>query len=376
MPPYKKILVLGGSNAGLYFGWAAQLKNLLPKIDFENAFLGGSGSLYGLLYLLKLVERNEQPPDLILFEYTLNDIVFLEACQLEKELLIATLREILSICASLQIRILFLGLTPKPKGYIFHTNHPVRVVKKLYYRSLKREHQENFIDLNATLNLDYLDDHHLTEASSISVGQYLAQHLTKKEIKTLPKTFICPPNFKFLEPFEATLLESCELKEVSTPVYTGEFLEIMRGGRARYTQRGRLAGLLIRATEKTGIYTLSTQALSLKKSAQSTMREIVPNLILMHNIATPLFSDDEIEIALPKTEKELIFLPEDRSLLVCASPTAFEEQSLEIGALLFWITTSHPLDRSFIDRLKSQFLSLFGNHSIRRTLQLTSQREI
>lgn len=172
------------------------------------------------------------------------------------------------------------------------------------------------------------------------------------------------------------MVESCELKEVSTPVYTGKFLEIMRGGCARYTQPGRLAGLLIRSTEKTGIYTLSTRALRLKKSAQSTMRAIVPNLILMHNIATALFSDDEIEIALPTTEEELIFLPEDRSLLVCPSPTAFEDQSLEIGALLFWITTSHSLDRGFIDRLKSQFLSLFGNLSLRRTLQLTSQREI
>ncbi len=356
------ILILGGSNAGLTFGWAAQLKSLTPAALIDNCFLGGSGSLYGLFHLLKIREYGGYLPDLILFEYTLNDIVFFEANQLKADLIEATLTEILSLCANLKIPIIFLGIAPRPKHRLFIFNDPSRVVKKIYKQILSDFNSEIFIDLNSKLKLSYLDDHHLTEASSKNVADFLLDFITRRKITAPYRTN--NSSFKFVLPGDAIFQENTTLKEISSPVYNGEFLEIRRGGSASFLQEGRLVGILIRSTAKSGLYTISTTGIKIKKSAQSTMREIVPNLILMHNLPSPLYSHDRIEIAMPREEEDLTDLPEDHSLLVCASSAHYQDQTLECGALLFWTSAREEKSRSLLKKAKSQLISLLNQTRI------------
>ena len=47
-----KILLLGGSNAGMREGWASQFQRQASAHEVENRFLGAVGSLYGLMALL------------------------------------------------------------------------------------------------------------------------------------------------------------------------------------------------------------------------------------------------------------------------------------------------------------------------------------
>ena len=88
------ILLLGGSNAGLHYGWAAQLAARLPEHRVTNRFLGAVGSLYGLMRLMRLGEDQAPPPQLVIFEYALNDAVLLDAGWLRMDLLEDTLRAV------------------------------------------------------------------------------------------------------------------------------------------------------------------------------------------------------------------------------------------------------------------------------------------
>ncbi len=108
------ILLLGGSNAGLHYGWAAQFEAIVPEHRVTNRFLGAVGSLYGLMRLLRLGEGQEPPPQLVIFEYALNDAVLLDAGWLRVDLLEDTLREVAELCREKSLPLLLLCLEPRP----------------------------------------------------------------------------------------------------------------------------------------------------------------------------------------------------------------------------------------------------------------------
>ncbi|HEY8212751.1 MAG TPA: hypothetical protein VIG36_01250, partial [Methylocystis sp.] len=89
-----KILLLGGSNAGMREGWASQFQRQASAHEVENRFLGAVGSLYGLMALLKMEREGGAPPDVVVFEYCLNDILLFAAGCLRPKLVADTLEAI------------------------------------------------------------------------------------------------------------------------------------------------------------------------------------------------------------------------------------------------------------------------------------------
>ncbi len=119
-------------------------------------------------------------------------------------------------------------------------------------------------------------------------------------------------------------------------MYCGEFLEIARGGVSRWPGKGRVVGLMLRSTDRSGVFRLAVTGRALRKNAQSSMREIVPKLMLLHYVKRQPLADDDLEISMPNDEARLSALPQDRSLLEQAPEAPFAEQTLDIAAVIFW----------------------------------------
>ncbi|MBM3655059.1 MAG: hypothetical protein FJX06_20065, partial [Alphaproteobacteria bacterium] len=107
-----KILLLGGSNAGIRDGWAFQFQRQASAHEVENRFLGAVGSLYGLMALLRMEREGAAPPEVVIFEYCLNDILLFAANCLRQKLVADTLEGVAACCARRGIRLMFLCLDP------------------------------------------------------------------------------------------------------------------------------------------------------------------------------------------------------------------------------------------------------------------------
>lgn len=331
------ILLLGGSNAGLHFGWAAQFQALLPQHSITNRFLGAVGSLYGLMRLIEMEREKVSMPDLLIFEYTLNDMILLEAGYVPMSLLEDAVTQVVEICGRNNIRLLFLCLETRPSGQGRINPYATRV-KSLYARIAQARSVRQCVMLEAIFGAvqeeQFLDEHHLTEEASRRVAEYIALTLDAIPVPAASGSTINP--FRFIHARDAKFEGPCRLIEIQSTVFCGTFLEIARSGISRWPGEGLLVGLMLRSTESAGVFRIRADGRAFRKNAQSKMREIVPKIILLHcSTRRPRIRSD-LEIAMPAREVELMRLPTDKTLLEtpCAKP--FDEQLLEINGVMVW----------------------------------------
>lgn len=333
------ILVLGGSNAGLHFGWAAQFQSLVPEHEVTNRFLGAVGSLYGLSRLLEL-ERDDTPaPELLIFEYALNDIVLLDAGCAPMRLLQDTLAAVVDYCARRKIPLIFLCLEVRPTGRARVYSCTTRV-KRLYAGVARRHGAFPCIMLEdvfgAVRREDFLDEHHLTAEASKSVANFLATTVASREIQVPTGAAAAGSAFEYVRATEARYEGPCRMIDVNATVFVGPFLEIARSGVSYWPGRGRVVGLMLRSTQASGVFRIDAGGRAARKNAQSKMREIVPKLILLYYSTARPRAKDDLEIAMPAQEAPLMRLRNDRTLLDGPSETPFSEQTLEINGVLYW----------------------------------------
>ena len=331
--------LLGGSNAGLHYGWAAQLATRLPEHRVTNRFLGAVGSLYGLMRLMQLGEEKAPLPQLVIFEYALNDAVLLDAGWLRTDLLEDTLHTVAELCRQRGLPLLLLCLQPRP-GEAARVDAAARRALASYRRLSLRHGLHPCVTQQEALGGvrpdDYIDKLHLHAEASIRVAEHVAAIVRSVRVPVPRAGRISAPSFRLVPARAARTQGPCRLLELTSTVYSDEFLELSRGGSSLWPGRGRLVALMLRTTETAGAYRLAAKGWSLRKTAQSHIRQVLPKVMLLHYVRAQPVAEEDLEVSMPADEAALMRLPEDRTFHGAPSEAPFGAQKLEIAGVIFW----------------------------------------
>ncbi len=346
-----RILTLGGSNTGIKIGWAAHLKSLAPEYEIANRFLGGVGSLFGLLTLLRLPE--EDRPDVIVFEYTLNDTLLFVGQLIHPDFTAKVLHEIMTICARRNISLLFLCLCVRPcEGESISEGS--QYMFDLYKNAATSRGAPCIMLTDVAPDFsfsDYVDSVHLAAELSQRVAEAVATRL---------KQPMAPPNGKdreksfFLADVASARVVGPHAREyLQSPVFSGAFLLLKRGGRIYLDIPGRIVAIMLRSTENSGIYRIRAGRALIAKNAQSVIRKDVPELMTLHYVTATMPETFRTIIDLPKDERELRAIKYDATFMECDCAAPFVDQSIEINSAIFYRDPDRP------HRLKRRFFRLW-----------------
>lgn len=340
-----KILLLGGSNAGIRDGWAFQFQRQASEHEVENRFLGAVGSLYGLMALLKTEREGAAPPEIVIFEYCLNDILLFAAACLRPKLVADTLEAIAACCARRGIRLMFLCLDPLPT-----TSRAQRDARR---RARRLYAEAATIYATPAIWLDdifpggstaahYQDENHLTIEASAAVAAAVLRKLGDARIPVARDAEI---RFDYVDATQARRSGACELRHIESKVFEGAFVHLKRPSECHWPGSGRLVALMLRSDETSGEYLIRAPRCARRKNPRSKMQEIVVNLMLLHYVSSAIATDRGVSIAMPDNEAALNRAPEDATLLAAPPTAPFLDQTLNIHAAIFW----RP--RSIADRI-------------------------
>jgi len=292
-----------------------------------------------LLRLLKRQQDKAAQPDLIVFEYALNDIILAEGGCLGMDLLRDTLEEITQHCAERKIGLLFLMLAPRnSKGQSLASS--ARVTRE-YAKTARARGMFPSLTLSQILGGPptvscYQDPYHLTPEVSGLVAQSLRVTLRKHEI---PAPMPAPerrPIFCYVQATKARAAGSARLRQRESKVFKGLFLEMARPSVSYWPGRGLLVALMLRSSETAGVFKVSAGSAAYRKTAASIMQETVSKLLLLHHMSHPIYVNDDLEISMPDDEASLMALPEDKTSQQAAPAAQFAEQLMEINGVLLW----------------------------------------
>lgn len=332
-----RILILGGSNTGVKDGWTNALRKICPEHHIDNRFLGAVGSLYGLLRLLKMRRDGEPKPDLVIFEYTLNDSIWLAGQAATVQLIVETLNDVATYCARENIRLLFLCLRVRPvEG---EGASPGSLYMEEIYRHIAQSRGVAdcifLADVLGEIRQDqYVDAFHLAKEPCERVAETIAARL--REPVPIPRGRWRRTSFFYVDASEARTKGPSRQTYLTSSVFDGPFIELARGGASYWPSKGRLVALMVRSTELSGYYRIRGRDRAIRKNAQSLARENVPKLMTLHYVTGQPEVGRETIIDLPTVEDELMELPNDLTLMDCPSPTPFASQQLEVNGAIFY----------------------------------------
>lgn len=343
-------MILGGSNSGPKTGWAAELEKIAPEHQIENKFLGAVGSLFGLLRLFKQRRDRGRKPDVVIFEYTLNDSLWLFGQNVTLPLIEDTLHDVATFCAREGIGLLFLCLClrpPEPDG-----EAELSLIMDQFYRkiALERGATEPLLQseiLGGVRQSQYVDSAHIGPEPSLKVAQAVAARL--REPVPVPRGARRGLSFFYLDAARAEIEGPGRRVEHDVRVFKGPFVELARGGRCLWRAPGRLVALMVRSTQRSGNYRIQQGDVAILKNAQSLARENVPDLMILHYVTRELPDAPEITVEMPSSEAELMALPYDLTLMDGPALTPFEEQRLELNGIMAYRPRSRW--RRAIDRV-------------------------
>ncbi|MGD9543666.1 MAG: hypothetical protein AB7F41_13440 [Methylocystis sp.] len=330
-----KILLLGGSNAGMREGWAFQLQRLALEHEVENRFLGAVGSLYGLMTLLKMERAGASSPDVVIFEYCLNDVLLFAAGCLRPALVADTLEAIAACCVRRGIRLMLLCLDPRPTESKALRAARARA-RGLYLEAAKRcATPAIWLEdiLGEPTRAHYQDENHLTVEASAKVAADMLRRIDEARI---PLAHDAEIRFDYVDATQARRSGACELRHIESKVFEGDFIRLNRPGACHWPGNGRLVALMLRSDDTSGEYLIRAPQCAYRKNPRSQMQEIVANLMLLHYVTRNIVADCGVEIAMPDDEAALRRAPEDATLLAIAPTAPFLNQTLDIHAAIFW----------------------------------------
>lgn len=333
---HMKILLLGGSNAGIRDGWAFQFQRQAEAHDVENRFLGAVGSLYGLMALLRMEREGTAPPEIVIFEYCLNDILLFAANCLRRRLVVDTLEAVAACCARRQIRLMFLCLDPLPTTSK-EKRGARRRAHRLYAQATKRHATpaiwlDDIFPGGPTPAL-YQDENHLSAEASAAAASAVLRNLDEARIPAARDADI---RFDYIDVAQAQASGVYERRHIGSKVFEGDFIRLKRPSECHFPGSGRLVALMLRSDETSGDYLIRAPRCVRRKNPRSKMQEIVPNLMLLHYVSGAIASDRGVSIAMPDDEAALKRAPEDATLLAAPPTAPFLDQTLDIHAVMYW----------------------------------------
>lgn len=183
-------LLVGGSNCLVKNGYGARLQAALPG-RWRSESLGGSPSLRGVDYLLQRPELVERM-DSIVFEYTLNDLIFEGAGALEPLTHLEGLRA-LAARPEVAERLCFVMLsggrtsTPGMRRHAFAPDHYLRVAAEYGVRCI--DLREDIEGLITQLGRDgaFSDPDHFTEPVAQDLAERTARALRDPGLRPAPQ---------------------------------------------------------------------------------------------------------------------------------------------------------------------------------------------
>ena len=331
-----KILLLGGSNAGIREGWAFQFQRQASTHEVENRFLGAVGSLYGLLALLKMEREATASPDVVIFEYCLNDILLFAADCLRPKLVRDTLEAIAACCARRGIRLMFLCLDPRPTASKA-LRRATRRARRLYVEAAARYATPAIwlseIFSGAPTPAHYQDENHLTVEASAAVAAAVLNRIGDARVPWAPDAEI---RFDYVDATQAQRSGTCELRHINSKVFEGAFICLNRQSECYWPGSGHLVALMLRSNDRSGEYLIRAPRCVYRKNPRSKMQEIVVNLMLLHYVTRPIATNRGVAIAMPDDEAAVRRAPEDATLLAVPPTADFLDQTLDIHAAIFW----------------------------------------
>lgn len=339
-----RLLLIGGSNTGLRRGWARQLESLMPEVEIDNQYLGAVGSLFGLLRLLKMKRDGRTKPDLVIFEYALNDTFLMVGNEIDAPFLQCILENVVTFCAIEGIGLVFLCLSLPPAAGGRQTIGSI-YIDELYKAAAARRGVNCIfqIEILGRVNrADYVDPSHLAEEPSRKIAQAVRDQV--RAGVSLPNGRTRRLSFEYLDAGQATISGPARREDIITPVFAGEFIKLERGARADWSFSGRLVGIVIRSTVESGYYRITVEDKSLRKNAQSAGREIVPNLVTMQHLQIRRWARSGASVELPNNELLLMELEGGLSFTERPPLVPFSDQTLEVAGILIWRKQS-PLRR-------------------------------
>ncbi|WP_442753565.1 SGNH/GDSL hydrolase family protein [Methylocystis sp. JAN1] len=329
-----RVMILGGSNSGPKTGWAAILREIAGEHVIENRFLGAVGSLFGLLRLLKMIRDGQPRPDAVIFEYTLNDTVWMAGDSLEPETVVETLHDVMTICARERIRLLFLCLCLRPRdgggeaeGSLF--------LDRLYREAARARGVATLFLSDVLGKIDpgfFVDPKHLDAAASRRVAEAVAARLQAP--LPVPNDAGRKLSFAYLDASQASLSSKAWRLDHKSTVFDGPLIKLPRGGKCAFDTDGRLAALLIRSTETSGAYSIHAGGRTIRKNAQSLARQDAPNLIALHYVTAELPQAPQVVVEMTASEIALMAQSYDLTLMDGPPHVPFNDQTLEIAGIM------------------------------------------
>ena len=341
----RSILLLGGSNAGMTEGWAYHFAPRAAERGWlvENGFLGAVGSLYGVLALHKRISDGLPWPEIIVFEYMLNDLILANARTISPFLVRDCLDEVGRLCAQRGVKLFILGLEPRA-GRPPSAIGPTARIRRIYSRASRLTPALGGLFIERALGRlpgpeDYIDDNHLTPRVSEQIADALVAELEPCMRVAAPVAATGAQfraGFCYVSAGEASLEGQASRGRVNTRVFRGQTVEMSRPALSLWQGEGRLIGLLICADATSGAYRITAGPWRRRKNAASEVLDLLGKFVTLHYLADPPPRGATIAIEMSDDEAELEATATEAVPLERAARTPFDSQTLKVYGLIFW----------------------------------------
>jgi hypothetical protein len=335
------IHLIGGSNTGIWDGWAHHFVISAERemgARVTNGFLGAVGSLFGLFRLRRLESEGERPPHVVVFEYTLNDIVFADGRVISTRLVRETLMDAADFCVRAGIALQFLCLAPRDlrlRGVSRRVTRVYEDVARTYGLPAPLSQREAMA--RDIVDGDYLDLHHLTPDASRAVAAALARRLSGPRAPPAPPPALRPRRaFEFVDATRAAAAGRASPSICEMTVLSGPVIEMRRASSATFPASGRLVGVLFRSRRSSGWYRIGVGSAARRKNAGEHALSLLPEVISMQYPHLRARAQGAVEIAMPDDERALMRLACDRSPMPWGPEVPFAEQELALFGVILW----------------------------------------
>ena len=339
-----KILLLGGSNTGFWGGWAHHFVALAERdlgANVTNGFLGAVGSLYGLMQLLKHDREGAAHPEIVIFEYMLNDILLVSQSAISTILICDTLAEISEYCLDRKIILQFLCLAPRQHRILIALSASRSVTtaynKLARHYGLPRPLLQDEVLGRRVSNDDYLDEAHFRPDISRRIAETLLARILALP-KQAPKIIALRRRraFEYVDASQAETSGQAYRTKLEMTVLKGPLVEMNRPAITIWPATGRLVGVVFRSRPTSGWYRLTVGHTQRRKNACVTDLLLLAELVAMQYPNIRAQACGSIEIAMPEDEAELMRLAHDISPMELPPTRPFGEQDLAIHGLMLW----------------------------------------
>ncbi|STX51397.1 Uncharacterised protein [Legionella busanensis] len=264
----KKIAIVGGSNSIMLKDWWPAFRETMLRlygINADNYGLGGISSLYGLT-LIKDKHLFEHY-DLLIFEYTLNDIYFHSLGGYSEQLIRAMTEELAYLASKTNCKLIFLELSPLSEldKSLYNTSVIANIYKQTACKyNINYFSATDFIksELYSRSNIEqlYTDDMHYTSRFAHKLSNQLIKKILTEPlhhpifIPKKNKNLFNLHGINLIKPNQVTIKGKSVEVYRETQIIKSQFIKIEKIGLIEFSLKPgqMLLGIMINSTIATG----------------------------------------------------------------------------------------------------------------------------